>query len=128
MSRRAGIGPFLAACAVVSLVASPVALAHHSFAMFDSQHRVTISGIATEYAFKNPHVFITVNVQNPKTGDTEEWVIEGPASGSLSRSGWTRDSIKVGDKLEVIVNPLRDGEPGGALLEVKLPTGQVLKR
>ena len=102
------------------------ALAHHSFAMFDFTKTVTITGTVKEFQWTNPHVVLWVNVEgkDPKTPDL--WTLEMTSPGNLTRTGWNRKALSPGDKVVVELNPLRNGNLGGALVKVTLTdTGQV---
>ncbi len=59
-------------------------------------------------------------------GDPETWTVELTSPGNLTRSGWSRHSLSPGDKIEVEINPLRDGTHGGGFRKVTLPGGEVL--
>ena len=111
--------------AVAALVlALPVgASAHHSFAMFDKSKTLALKGTVKEFQWVNPHTWIQLNVPDAK-GTLVEWRIEGRSPNVLSRRGWRRDLIKPGDKVTVLVYPLKDGEPGGAAVRLTLPSGQ----
>src|SRR5204862_2041361 len=69
------------------LLAGQTLFAHHSAAMFDNQKVKEISGTIKEFQWKNPHIWIQLNVQNG-AGVKEEWSIEGGGPNSLSRQGW----------------------------------------
>jgi hypothetical protein len=102
------------------------AFAHHSFAMFDFTKTVTITGTVKEFQWTNPHVVLWVNVEgkDPKTPDL--WTLEMTSPGNLTRTGWNRKALNPGDKVVVELNPLRNGNLGGALVKVTLTaTGQV---
>jgi hypothetical protein len=75
--------------------------AHHSFsAEYDSKRPVVLKGIVTKVEWMNPHVYFYLDVTS-ESGDITNWALEmGPPNG-LERSGWTRNTMKVGD--EVIV-------------------------
>ena len=103
----------------------PVALAHHSFAMFDLTKDVTIEGVAKELQFTNPHVWIQMMVPDGKGGETE-WSIEAGAPGMMTRNGWKSTTLKPGDKIKLVMHPLRSGQPSGSLVRVTLPDGRVL--
>jgi hypothetical protein len=107
-------------------VAAP-ALAHHSFAMFDTTKMVTVTGTVKEFQWSNPHAVLLVVTEAPESGAPDLWTLELTSPGNLTRSGWTRHSLNPGDKVEVQFNPLRDGTHGGGFNQVKLlATGQVL--
>jgi hypothetical protein len=91
----------LAAAVGLALAAMPV-LAHHSFAAeYDSNKPVTLKGIVTKVEWMNPHVYFFIDVTD-EAGKITNWALEmGPPAG-LQKSGWTRNTMKVGD--EVIVN------------------------
>ena len=111
--------------ALLGLAATAPAYAHHSFAMFDNNHETKIAGTVTEFEWTNPHIYITLNVDDGK-GGTKAYTVEGASPGILNRIGWKFNLIKPGDKLLMVIAPLRSGEPGGLLKEVKLPSGQVM--
>jgi hypothetical protein len=98
---------------------SPLA-AHHSFAMFDSTNKTTISGTVTRFEWTNPHVFIEIDVPG-SDGTVKHWSVELGSPSILLRSGWKFTDVKPGDKVTAIVNPLRDGRPGGMLYRLTLP-------
>lgn len=116
----------LGVLAAALAVAAP-SFAHHSFAMFDQTKVINLRGKVKEYRWVNPHVslFIEVNEGNVKRG---LWAVELTSPGNLTRLGWSRKSLNVGDKIEVEVNPLRDGGLGGGFRKATiLATGQVLQ-
>jgi Family of unknown function (DUF6152) len=122
----------VAAVVLASLLGAS-ALAHHSFAMFDSTKIVTLTGTIKELQWAAPHVLIWL-VEDPKAGEPagdaggKVWSIELSTSpGPLSRLGWTKRSVVPGDRVTVDINPLRNGEPGGSFKKSTiLATGQVL--
>lgn len=101
-----------------ALVIGP-AQAHHSFAMFDMTKKATITGEIKAFQFANPHTWIYLVVTDPKTGQKTEWAIEGSSPNSLARLGWTRSTVKSGEKATLEVNPLRNGKPGGSLISLQ---------
>jgi hypothetical protein len=101
------------------------ALAHHSFAMFDMSKTLTLAGTVTNFEWTNPHSWIWIQVPDGK-GGSQLWGLEGQAPGELTRHGWTRHSINVGDKISVQIHPLKDGQLGGSFREVTLADGTVL--
>jgi len=89
------------------------ALAHHSFAMFDAEHPTELVGKVTEFKFTSPHTFILLEVKG-EDGNTVVWNLEGGSPSALVRDGWNSKTLKRGDELKVMVDPLRSGAPGGA--------------
>lgn len=111
----------------VGVALSAPSLAHHSFAMFDQGKVINLRGTISSYRWVNPHVslFVEVNEGPVKHG---VWAVELTSPGNLTRLGWSRQSLKVGDKVDVEVNPLRDGALGGGFRKATLlSTGQVLQ-
>jgi hypothetical protein len=97
-----------------SLVAtSGAVLAHHSFAMFDQEHPIDLAGTVKEYRYTSPHTFIILDVKE-KDGSSQLWNLEGGAPSGLIRDGWSSKTLKPGDELQMTINPLRSGAPGGA--------------
>jgi hypothetical protein len=116
---------WLAVCAL-SLLCAAGAAAHHSTAMFDMQHTVKVTGVVTQFDWTNPHTFIWIDVENHDSGKAESWGVEGMSPNYLSRNGWTRHTLKVGDRIGMEVHPLRDGRKGGFCATVTLPDGTLL--
>ena len=94
------------------------ALAHHSFAMFDFAKVVTISGTVKEFQWTNPHVVLWVDADAAAGGAPAVWSLELTSPGNLTRGGWDRKVLSAGDKVSVDLNPLRNGNHGGALIKV----------
>jgi Family of unknown function (DUF6152) len=105
-------------------LASLPAQAHHSFATFDVTKLVTLVGTVKEFQWTNPHTWIFITV--PKDGGAEDWEIEGGPVIGLKRDGWSKDSIKAGDKITLVVHPKRDGSHGGSFLQATTADGKVL--
>jgi len=102
------------ALSVAPLGAAP-ALAHHSYSLFDSQKNMTLEGTVREFQWTNPHTWIQLAVKDA-SGREVEWSIEGASPNSLARQGWSRKAIKPGDRVTVVVHPLKDGTAGGSLI------------
>jgi hypothetical protein len=107
-----------------ALLAAETAAAHHSFAMYDNDHQQKMIGSVAKFQWTNPHVYIELMVPQ-ESGEPQHWSIECANPGILNRNGWKFNMIKPGDKLTVIVAPLRTGEAGALLKEVTLPDGRV---
>ena len=109
---------------LVLLVAGSAA-AHHSPVLFDRTKKVTIVGTVKEFAWTNPHASIQVEVPNAQ-GKTDIWGVEMNSPNNLVKQGWKSNIVKFGDKVSVVVNPLRSGEHGGIFVSIKLADGRVL--
>ena len=111
--------------AIAALSAAGASAAHHSFAMFDQNRQVTLTGTIKSFQWTNPHAWIEIVVPDGKGGE-RMWGIELNSPNNLTRQGWKRTAMKPGDKVTVIINPLRDGQAGGLFNAVTLPDGTVL--
>ena len=113
----------LALLAGVALVVSGGAvLAHHSFAMFDQEHPMELKGTVTEFKFTSPHTFVLLEVKGAD-GSSTVWNLEGASPSALVREGWSSKTLKAGDELQMTIDPLRSGAPGGAWSEKKTKLG-----
>ncbi len=112
------------ATALVLLIAGSVA-GHHSPVMFDRAKKQTLVGTVKEFSWVNPHASIQLEVPNAQ-GVAEIWGVEMNSPNNLVKQGWKSNIIKVGDKVSIVVNPLRSGEHGGIFVSIKLADGRVL--
>ncbi len=110
---------------VILFLGAPV-FGHHSFAPFDMNASITLTGVVKEFQWANPHVWIQVMVKD-ESGALVEWSIEGTSPAGLNRKGWKPGSLKAGDAVVIEGHPLRDGRRGASLMSAKLPDGTVLK-
>ncbi len=112
-----------------SIVSWP-ALGHHSVVAFYDVNRTTeIEGTVTEIFWRNPHTGFTIEVVNSE-GVVEEWVTEGSPTSALVRRGFTRDAVKVGDRVRYTGRASRRGERmifGGAPSHLLLPGGEEVR-
>ena len=114
---------------VVGLVITNApAIAHHSSAPFyDDTKRVDVIGVVQRFVFRNPHSFLYVEAPG-ENGETVEWEIEMGASVSMSRRGWTPETIKVGDDIKVVGQPSRaPGTTGICCAELTKPDGSPIR-
>ena len=101
----------------LTAIGSTPASAHHSFAMFDFSKQMTIHGTVKEFQWTNPHVVLWVNVPDKPGEPAATWSLELTSPGNLTRGGWTRHAFAAGDEVIVELNPLRNGNHGGALVK-----------
>jgi len=106
------------------LLTSPAMLqAHHSFAMFDKSHTVTIIGTIKSVEWTNPHVWIWVSVPNAQ-GGMDDWGLESGGPSQMNRMGIRRALFTPGEKITVDVYPMKDGRVGGQFSKATLANGQ----
>jgi hypothetical protein len=113
--------------ALVALVMCLPAQAHHSFSMFDSARETPLEGTVKEFQWTNPHAWVQLMVTDA-SGKVTEWSIECASPNALKRQGWRGNIIKSGDRVSVVIHPLKSGEPGGSLVILTLPDGKQLGR
>ena len=103
------------------------AQAHHSFrAQYDSTKTIDVTGYVTRIDWMNPHVYFYIDVVNAD-GKTESWAFEMGPPHMLEQRGWKRNSMAIGDELEVSGTRARDGSLTANARTVRLrATGQVL--
>jgi hypothetical protein len=100
-------------------------LAHHGNAAYDDKAPLTIKGTVTDFLWVNPHVQVFVDVKNDQ-GEIVHWGCETVSPSKLFRSGWTRDSLKVGDQVTITVYPAKSHAPVGLIRKVVLANGKEL--
>jgi len=112
------------AMAVVTASGAGVA-AHHSFAPFNMQSEKTVTGTIKQFDWTNPHTWIWIDVPDGR-GGTETWAVEGMSPNYLGRRGWTKSTLKFGDKVTIVLRPMRDGSTGGMFVRATMSDGRVL--
>jgi hypothetical protein len=113
---------FFGAMALLAALPCP---AHHSFAMFDQSRSVTLHGTVKDFRWSNPHVFIQLLTAGD-TSSQDEWSIEMTSPEHLSRLGWRPGTLKSGDKITLIIHPMRDTTKGGQYLSGIGPNGPLI--
>ena len=112
----------------LTLAALPTAaLAHHSYAMFDMSQTVTLQGTIRDFQWTNPHSWIWIDVPDAQ-GAAQQWGIEGMSPNYLARRGWSKHTLRPGDKVSVVIHPLKGVEHGGSFMSVTLADGTVMRQ
>jgi len=115
----------LAALAALALAPSP-ARAHHSGAMFDMAHQITLTGVVAKVEWTNPHAFMYLEVKNEK-GVAEEWAVEINSPNFLRHNGWTSSTVSPGDTITVTGAPAKTGSRFMHGMLVELANGVQLR-
>jgi hypothetical protein len=112
--------------AMVGLLAVSVPLfAHHGYAAYDTDRKVTLKGTVTRWIWSNPHCMVQLDVAD-ESGRVAHWIAETENPSAMIRIGWTDKSIKVGDQITLTALPVKSGAPVGRIVDVVLANGQTL--
>jgi hypothetical protein len=98
--------------------------AHHSFAMFDKDHPVEMAGTVISWEFTNPHSWLVMMVM--KDGKPVQFSVEGPSVDTLIRQGFGTNSFAPGEKINIVISPLKNGGNGGAFVKATKADSTVL--
>jgi hypothetical protein len=83
---------------------------HHGGAAYDTDKSVIVKGTVTEYVWSNPHVFVKVDVKDP-SGNIAHWIVEAQNPVSMMQIGWSKNTFKAGDEVEIDAMPAKNGNP-----------------
>ena len=122
MKRRITI--LLAAFCLLVMTASIDA--HHSTAMYDREHPITVSGVVKKFDWTNPHAFIYLEVKNEK-GNVVEWEVEMMSLNHLRGYGWTSKTVKAGDTISCTGSPAKSGAPSMISNRMKLADAREIR-
>ena len=112
---------------LVLLTSAAFAFAHHSVgAYYDINREVTLKGPVTALEWTNPHTFVHIDVRDAK-GNVTNWSIESDSPNSLTRAGWTRTTLRIGDEVTAVGFPSKKGLMELRLLMLQLADGRKLK-
>ncbi|MFM2372127.1 MAG: hypothetical protein RIS85_1849, partial [Pseudomonadota bacterium] len=118
----------MAGAAIIGTAITAPVSAHHSFSMFDPAKPMRFEATVRNFQWTAPHAILWVDA--PKLGNYQAglWSLELPTSpGNLSKMGWSRTSVKPGDRVIVEINPIRDGRRSGQFKRLTIVgTGQQL--
>lgn len=85
-------------------------LAHHGGASYETDKSVIVKGTVTAFVWSNPHVFVKVDVKDD-SGNITHWIVEAQNPVSMMQIGWTKDTFKTGDQVEIDAMPAKNGNP-----------------
>jgi len=109
---------------LVCAAAGALLFAHHSQAGFDLDKSVTVEGRLTKVLWSNPHSLLYMEGKLTGESEVKNWTLEAPSPNALERSGWTRDSLKIGDQVTVSGSPNREGRQFLLIKEITTASGQ----
>jgi Family of unknown function (DUF6152) len=96
------------AVVILFLAASSPAFAHHGTSRYDLAKTVTLNGTVTGFDWGNPHCLVHMDVK-ARSGEVEHWTLELASPFTMTRAGWTRDSLMLGDLVVAETHPARNG-------------------
>jgi len=112
--------------AIITVLLAPLhSIAHHSTAAYDLVHGTIIAGVVTRFEMLNPHGIVVVDVTG-EDGVVEHWTIAIDSPLALRRLGWSKNTLKPGDKITVTGNRAKNGSFHMRAIEVQLPDGRKL--
>lgn len=101
--------------AVLGLVVTSIPLfGHHGTAVYDTSKTLTVKGTVAEYVWANPHVYVKVDAKDD-SGSTARWTLEAQNPITETDLGWTKNTFKPGDEVEIDVKPAKNGRPIGSI-------------
>jgi hypothetical protein len=117
----------VALISLVSLIAAPVWAHHNMSAIFNFDDRITGTGVLTEIDWRNPHIYLFVDVEND-AGETEAWAFEGPPPFFFRNRDFSRTDFEdaLGKTVRVEASRARDGSMSALIRELTLPDGRVI--
>jgi Family of unknown function (DUF6152) len=99
--------------------------AHHGQAVYDENNPIQLKGTVISFDWINPHCFVNLDVKDEK-GNVVHWIAETVNPGKLARAGWTKDSLKPGDHVTLILTPARNGAHLGHFYKLTFADGREL--
>jgi hypothetical protein len=115
---------FALAAATALALGARQAAAHHSFAAFDRERNVILTGTVKEFQWTNPHAWIQIVV--PEGDGQKEWSIEAGSPNMMARQGWKSRTLQPGARIALVMHPMVSGAAVGSLVSVTLADGTVL--
>ena len=115
-------------CLSAALGFVAMAEAHHSFrSQYDADQPLMLNGVVTKIEWMNPHVYFYIDVTDEESGEIDNWAFEMGPPHMLQRRGWKRNTLTIGDTVEVDGTRARDGSlTGNARRVVMTESGEVL--
>ena len=119
--------PVIVLAAAIGLWMPLAVSAHHGGAAFDSGKMVVLKGTVVEWIYSNPHCLLKLDVKGAD-GQVVQWIAEGQAPNVIFPGGYRKDSFKPGDQVAITVEPVKNNQPMGRILQSVLANGKTLGR
>jgi hypothetical protein len=119
--------PVIVLTAAVGLLASWPVSAHHGGAAFDVGKTAVLKGTVVEWVYSNPHCLLKLDVKG-EDGQVVQWIAEGQAPNVIFPGGYRKDSFKPGDQVVITIEPVKNNQPMGRILQSVLANGKTLGR
>jgi Family of unknown function (DUF6152) len=111
---------------ILAVASGAPLLAHHSFAAeFDASKAIRLNGTLAKVEWTNPHIYFYIDVKD-ETGNVVRWTCESGAPGALSRRGWKRGDLKLGDTIVVDGYRAKNGSNMVDARRVTLADGRIV--
>lgn len=110
--------------AIVALTYAGTSLAHHSFAHFDSSKQTLIEGTVNAWSYSSPHSWLYIDAPDA-SGQMQKWSFEAAGPIRVARQGVTGNTFKKGEKVRVVMSPIKDGRAAGGICFVVKSDGSV---
>ena len=110
---------------LASLLTSSFVYAHHSFTMVHRDRAMLIEGIVSDWHFNSPHAWLYIEAPD-ENGDMIRWGVEGGAPVHIIRMGVKGDTFSPGEKVKIVMTPLKDGRPAGGVCFVEKQSGEII--
>ena len=107
------------------LIAPMLAFAHHGVAAYDSGKQINVTGTVKDWFWANPHCILQLDATDTH-GQMVHWTMETGNPSDLVNNGWSKQSLKLGEKITVTIQPAKNGHPIGRIVQVQFPNGQKL--
>jgi len=110
---------------VVLLAGSSPLFAHHGYANYDTEKKITLKGTVTKFIWSNPHCLLMLDVTD-ESGNVVHWISETENPSTLSRTGWNEKSLQPGDQITLTAIGVKSGKPVARTIDIVFPDGRRL--
>jgi hypothetical protein len=110
---------------ILVIIAAPI-FAHHGNSNFDIDKKLNLKATVTDWVWANPHCWLKFDATDDK-GNVVHWIAETSNPADMTNlGGWSKQVFKPGDHVTVTLQPVKNGQPIGRVMQVVLANGQTL--